>query len=101
MLNGQPSLRSYWHKIEISISNLKLLLLSNDGFVPLIQERELAREMVSLYKRGRPSLDQAEFRNILQTQGLGRWLTLAGLSAVALAIGISLLGRSQTMTAKG
>jgi len=52
LLNGQPSLRKCWQKIDIPVSDLKFLLIFTDGFVPFKKEEELAKEIVKLYGRG-------------------------------------------------
>ena len=52
ILNGQPSLKNCWQKIEIPIKNLKLLLLFSDGFVPFKKVVDMAKETVKFYKKG-------------------------------------------------
>lgn len=52
ILNGQPSLKNCWQKIEIPIKNLKFLLLFSDGFVPFKKEVDLAKETVKFYEKG-------------------------------------------------
>ncbi|MDI6603076.1 MAG: PP2C family serine/threonine-protein phosphatase [Patescibacteria group bacterium] len=52
ILNGQPSLKECWQKIEIPIKSLKLLLLFSDGFVPFQKEDELAKETIKFYQKG-------------------------------------------------
>ncbi|MDP2966815.1 MAG: hypothetical protein Q8N87_00110 [bacterium] len=52
ILNGQPSLKKCWQKIEIPIKNLKLLLLFSDGFVPFKKVVDMAKETVKFYKKG-------------------------------------------------
>jgi len=52
LLNGQPSLKKCWQKIEIPTKNLKLLLLFSDGFAPFKKERQLAKETIKFYQRG-------------------------------------------------
>ena len=52
MLNGQTALKKCWQKIEIPISNLELLFLFSDGFVPIERETKLAKKVLNFYKKG-------------------------------------------------
>lgn len=52
ILNGQPSLKKCWQKIEIPLKNLKLLLLFSDGLVSVEKETKLAKKVLNFYKKG-------------------------------------------------
>lgn len=84
LLNGQPSLKKYWQTIEIPVSNLKLLLLFTDGFVPFKKERELMKEIVKFYKKGGLNYILKKKRELEKTTEKESYQVYAEATAIAI-----------------